>query len=133
MGGVEGSQHVDIHRALEVLSGALTVQAFANDDPGVVDQQVHMTYLSYDPGGQCCAVLGTRDVQAEAPSFMTVRRDFGCYASRVVSAQVRHDDPGASGSQAMGDGPAIALPSTRDQSQPTLKQAWSDLGVDLHE
>ncbi len=130
---VEGAVHVHVERLPEVLGRARAGRGLADDDAGVVDEQVDLANALRDLARDVAAGLGRGDVEREGPGLAAglAHQARGLFHGGGV--HVGGDDARTGLRQAQAEGAAVALAGAGDEGQAALQQARREgVGVGGH-
>ena len=108
------------------------VDPLADDDAGVVDQDVDRAYLAHDLFGQGLVGDFIGHIQPKGPSLAALLANVLRHLLGVALVQIGDDDTGPGMGQPQGNGPPIALTTAGDQGQSTLQNDRGDVVRDCH-
>ncbi|MCY1543143.1 hypothetical protein D9M68_789400 [compost metagenome] len=128
---VEAPHHVHVEDLADLCVHVGRVDAFADQDAGVVDQCVHRADLAAHLLGKRGTGRHIGDVECEGPGVATCVAD-GLHGGRAVfGSQVHQHHAGTSLRVVQGDGAADAGGSAGDQGQAAFQQSFVAHGVFL--
>jgi hypothetical protein len=128
MGDVKHAVEIDVEYAPPVLNRVLGVDALANDDAGIIDQDRNVAGTRFDGLCKLSAGIDVRDVEMVMPRSPPCGRNIVGRPRNTVAVDVGDNDIGAMCSQTQRNRTTVASGSTRYKRQLTLQQIGCEAG-----